>query len=89
MVSSGVGRPRLDVSDDIIALHNRAGFTWAHIACNLGLSERTLRRKRYSSGLQKSETCYSNIDDRSLDQLVRNILDITPRIGFRLVQGAP
>ena len=89
VVSSGVGRPRLDVSDDILeGLHNRAGFTWAHIARNLGLSERTLRRRRQSSGLQNSETCYSNIDDRSLDQLVRNILDITPRIGFRLVQGS-
>ena len=47
LARSGVGRPRYIIAQDILhALHVGAGFRWANIARNLGVSERTLIRRR-------------------------------------------
>lgn len=88
VVISGVpGRPRLDISENLLeVLRNRAGFRWATIARNLHVSERTLRRRRHEFGF--TSLTFSDIDNNSLDEIVREILRVTPRIGFRLVQGA-
>ncbi len=90
LVRSGVGRPRYDISEDILqALHVGAGFRWADIARNLGVSERTLMRRRRE--YQMSVTDHGNfsaITDQELDQLIREILHVTPNIGYRLIQGA-
>ena len=89
VVRSDVGRPRLDISEDLLeTLHTRAGFSWAHIARNINVSERTLRRRRQLFEMSSIEPPFANMDNDSLDQIVREILEVTPRIGFRLVQGA-
>jgi hypothetical protein len=38
--------------------------------------------------MPNSNQTFTNIDDNALDQIVREILHVTPRIGYRLVQGA-
>ena len=89
VVRSGVGRPRLDISEDLLeGFHTRAGFRWAAIARNLRLSERTLRRRRREFGFASVAPSFTDIDNGSLDEVVREILQVTPRIGYRLVQGA-
>ena len=87
---SGVGRPRLDVSQQAIeALHSQVGLSWAEIARNFGVSESTIRRRRRSFvSANTNRESHSTIRDNELDILVRGILQITPRIGYRLVQGA-
>ena len=43
--NSLVGRPRLQIlQQKLQTLHNDAGFRWADIERNLGISERTFRR---------------------------------------------
>lgn len=87
--STGVGRPRLEVSQELLeTLHVQAGFSWAQIARNLGISERTLLRRRRLFEMPNCQQSFSNISDDDLDRIVRNILHVTPRIGYRLVQGA-
>ena len=79
---SGVGRPRLDVSQQVIETPNsQVGRSWAEIARNLGVSESRRRRRSFVSA-------YGNVESHSTVLLVRGILQITPRIGYRLVQGA-
>ena len=88
---TGVGRPTLDVSPDVLeTLHDQIGFSCAEIARNLGISESTIRRRRRSLGVgsTNSRSVYSTISNDDLDQMVRSILRVTPRIGYRLVQGA-
>ncbi len=86
---SGIGRPSLEVSHELLeALHDNVGFSWAQISRNLGISERTLRRRRSSFAMPNNNQTFTNIDDNALDQIVREILRVTPRIGYRLVQGA-
>ena len=90
MVSrTGVGRPRLEISPELLeALHGQLAFSWAHIARNLGVSESTLRRRRRLFGMPNNWQTFSNIGNDALDHTVRDILRVTPRIGYRLVQGA-
>ena len=83
---NGVGRPTLDVSRELLeTLHFQVGFSWSQITRNLGISESTLRRRRRSFQIPSSQQSFDN----ALHQIVREILvHVTPRIGYRLVQGA-
>ena len=71
---SGVpGRPRLDISEDLLeVLRNGAGFHWAAIARNLRVSKKTLRRRRNEFGVTSLTESFTDID---------NILHVNPRIG--------
>ena len=88
--TSGVGQPQVEITQQLLeTLHDNFGFSWAQIAHNIGISERTIRRRRNSFGMSSnSQAFYSSICDNDLDQIVRGILHTTPRIGYRLVQGA-
>jgi hypothetical protein len=55
----------------------------------LGVSESTLRRRRYELGWL-SQGNYAIISDERLDEHVRAVLQTTPRIGLRLDErGTP
>lgn len=87
-IRSCVGRPRLHVSEELLGtLHSQVGFSWSQIARDLGISESTIRRRRRLFQMP-SQQVFSNIENSVLDRLVREILDVTPRIGYRLIQGA-
>ena len=91
LVRSGVGRPRYEISQDMLqALRVGAGFRWADIARNLDVSEKTLMRRRREYQILDAVDAnnFSAMTNQELDQLVREILHITPGIGYRLIQGA-
>ena len=80
VVRSGVpGRPRLDISEDLLeVLRNGAGFRWAAIARNLRVSEKTRRNEFGVTSLTES---FIDIDNTSLDEIDREIFHVNPRIG--------
>ena len=84
-----VGRPRLQVlQEHLQTLHNDAGFRWADIGRILGISDRTLRRRRHEFGLPVGMgEHFSDITNDELDVNVREILQATPNAGQRLVEG--
>ena len=42
---SGVGRPEVEITQALLeTLHDNLGFSWAQIARNIGISERTIRQ---------------------------------------------
>ncbi|XP_028413667.1 uncharacterized protein LOC114536523 [Dendronephthya gigantea] len=85
---SGIGRPTVELSQALLeVLHDNVGFSWSQIARSLGISERTIRRRRNSFAMPNNRS-FSDILDDDLDNIVREVLRITPRIGYRLVQGA-
>ena len=84
-----VGRPRLQiVQEQLQTLHSDAGFRWADIGRILGISERTLRRRRHEFGspVGVGEN-FSDVSNDDLDKHVREILEVTPSAGQRLVEG--
>ena len=84
-----VGRPRLQVlQEHLQTLHNDAGFRWADIGRILGISDRTLRRRRHEFELPVGMgEHFSDVTDDELDVNVREILQVTPNAGQRLVEG--
>jgi hypothetical protein len=86
---SGVnqGRPRFAVNGTDANDLRRLGFLWVDIARMLGVSPRTLRRRRHES-CTFDEFGYSDITDAELDNTVRGVLQITPQAGRNLVRGA-
>ena len=81
-----VGRTRLQILQrQLQTLHNNAGFRWADIRRILGILERTLHRRRHEFGLPVGVG--ENLSDVSNDDLVREILEVTPSAGQRLAVG--
>ena len=77
IVRSGVGRPRLDISEELLeALYVTAGFRWAAIGRYLHVSERTLRRRRHELGFANATPSFTDLDNGSLDEFVRDILQV-------------
>jgi len=77
IVRSGVGRPRPDISEDLLeALYVRAGFRWAAIARYLHVSERALRKRRHELGFASAAPSFTDLDNGSLDEIVRDILQV-------------
>jgi hypothetical protein len=64
-------------------------FPWQKIADMLGVSERTIRRRRQELGVMIGhENAYSAIPDDELDVFVRRILNLSPESGERMVIGS-
>jgi AraC-like DNA-binding protein len=81
------GRPRLAVNETDANDLRRLGFSWTDIASMLGVSSRTLRRRRHESGTF-NPIAYSGISDNELDNIIREVLETTPQAGRNLVRGA-
>ena len=84
-----VGRPRLQIlQEQLQTLHNDASFRWADIGRILGISERTLHRRRHEFGLPVGVgEDFSDVSNDDLDEHVREILEVTPSAGQHLVEG--
>ena len=84
-----VGRPRLQIlQEQLQTLYIDAGFRWADIGRILGISERTLRRRRHEFGLPVGVgEDFSDVSNDDLDECVREILEVTPNAVRRLVEG--
>lgn len=84
----GPGRPRVVITRQQIEALREIHFSWSSIAILLGVSERTLERRREEFEMPKGRACYADISDEELDRIVSEILELTPDTGETLVQGA-
>lgn len=56
------------LQEQLETLHNAAGFRWADVGRILGISERTLRRRRHEFGLPVGTgEDFSDVSDNELD----------------------
>ena len=83
MPSTG-GRPAFDRSKEQIEVLRDTAMNWKAISIFLGVSERTLFRRREEYGIQPT---FSAISDEDLDEQVRQILSLTPYSGDTYVRG--
>lgn len=85
-----VGRPRYDVTEEeITVLHDTLGFRWADVSRILGVSYRTLIRRRQDFALPVGlHHNFSELPDEQLDELIIEITAVTPQSGVGLIQGA-
>ena len=60
-------------------------FTWKAIAEMLGVSEKTVRRRRMESSLPVCENNFSSITDEELDIVISSVLTTSPNSGERMV----
>ena len=82
----------LEQSDSQGHISRATGCTsqrWNDIARILCVSDRTLRRRRrHELGMRVVGREFSNISDTELDNVVRQVREVTPSAGFRMVQGS-
>ena len=69
------GRPAYDISKDDLECLFEMGFSYQQSARIIGVSERTLRRRREEFGLPVGSS-YTDMSDDALDGLVRTILEV-------------
>ena len=83
------GRPRVVVTQQQLqTLHELCGFRWNDIAETLGVSDRTLQRRRHEYGMRVEGREFSSLSDAELDDIVRNIHSVAPEAGLLMVQGS-
>eukprot|EP00794_Sanderia_malayensis_P010335 gene10335-11410_t len=93
-IDTGVpGRPRILIEEREIQSLYSIYRSWAKVSEILGISERTLYRRRNALGLPVSERkgprkTYTEISDRDLANVVREVLDVMPEVGESYVIGA-
>ena len=84
LLPSTGGRPAYSITKEQIEELRETGLTWCSIAELLGVSERTLQRRRIEFGIQPN---FSEISDHDLDNHIRDILRLTPYSGESYVRG--
>ena len=72
--SSG-GRPRYIITKEHIEVLRNTGMQWTAIAQCLGLSSRTLYRRRLEYGFEDS---FTHITDEELELNISDVLRLTP-----------
>ena len=80
-----IGRPRMMVNEDQVLGLRSLGMKWKKISCLLGISVKTLRRKRCK--FEKGLTSYSELSETELDDLLRDVVFQNPNMGERMLQG--
>ena len=88
-----IGRPRKVISREDIEREFEVFQNWKIVARQLGVSSKTLRRRRLEFGMNISETSgprltYTNISNEDLCSEVRNILIILPEAEETVIIGA-
>ena len=88
-----IGRPRKVISREDIEREFEVFQIWKIVARQLGVSSKTLRRRRLEFGMNISETSgprltYTNISNEDLCSEVRNILIILPEAEETVIIGA-
>ena len=82
---SNGGRPAFNITRAQVEQLRDTGMKWRAIATFLGVSEKTLRRRRAEFGFQES---FSDISDADLDRQITEILNLTPYSGESYVRGS-
>ena len=85
-LQSTSGRPRFCVTSEKLQYFLGHGFTVPIIAKMLGVSVRTVRRKMTDFGLS-SRARFSDISDSDLDAVVKELKELYPHCGYRILNG--
>lgn len=80
------GRPRYSISSEQISHCVSMGMNWKRIASCFGISLRTLYRHRQHLGVQALQ--YTVLTNQELNQIVTDILQLTPNAGEAYVIGS-
>ncbi|XP_064644342.1 uncharacterized protein LOC135498099 [Lineus longissimus] len=87
-LSISVGRPRVDINAESVRRMREVGYNWRTISKVLGVSERTLRKRRMESDFLELDMEYSTLTEDELDDELRKIMELTPRSGESFMTGA-
>lgn len=82
------GRPKFLIPRAQLVGLRSLNFTWKAISEMLGVSEKTIFRRRCEFPLPIGEDTYSSITDEELDEKISSILNSSPNSGERMVIGA-
>ena len=85
--NGGRGRPRLVIPQEQLEGLRSLGFSWTNIAKMLGVSERTIRRRRETFDMPSTGQAFSQIDDDEIDRKIQGILQTSPNSGERMIMG--
>ena len=90
--SGDLGRPRCNIEKEELHRLFDIYHSWTKVASTLGVSERTLRRRRAEFGMTISDSSgprktYTEISSNDLNTVVKEILDILPDAGETYVIG--
>ena len=91
--SGDLKRPRCNSEKEELHRLFDIYHSWIKVASTLGVSERTLRRRRAEFGMtmldpSKPRKTYTEISSNDLNTVVKKILDILPDAGETYVNGA-
>ena len=84
---TGKGRPKLVILKEQLEGLRSLGFSWVGIAKMLGVSEKTIRRKRDMYNIDSSLESFTEISDDELDHFVKYVLQISPNFGEKMIIG--
>ena len=84
LTSTG-GKPAFKVEKEHIEQLRDTGMNWKEIANFLGVSARTLHRRRIEYGVEKN---FSEISDAGLDKQVQEVFQLTPYSGESYIRGS-
>ena len=85
--SEGRGRPQLLIPKEQLEGLRSLGFSWKTVATMLGVSEKTIMRRRDAYGIQSTSNKYMEVSDDQLDDIVKAALSASPNSGERMVLG--
>lgn len=86
---NGPGRPPYVIEEEQIRFLRETHFSWKKISDLLGVSESTLWRRRLMYGMtDQEESSWTQISDSDLENIVKEIQELTPNIGQARLVGA-
>jgi hypothetical protein len=80
------GRPRYEIDEEQVMFLRSKFFSWRKIAQILGISDRTLRRKRQEFTARTEN--FSDISEADLCEVIESVRFLTPNIGQSRLLGA-
>lgn len=83
MATRNRGRPKKEVTADVLDFYRSLNFTWTDIAHTLGISRGVLLQRRIELHYQEYQP-----DDEELTNHIQQILNLTPEVGETYVIGA-
>ena len=85
--SEGPGRPKYNISEDVLLSLKSLGYTWQEISSLLLVSRTTLWRRVDELGI-RDQIGYSTISNEELDQIIHSFISVHGcHVGFSMVYG--
>ena len=86
--STGRGRPKFVIPVNQLVGLRSLNFSWKEIAKMIGVSEKTILRRRCEYSLPIGDDTYTPMSVTELDNTISSILSSSPNSGERMVIGA-